>query len=486
MSEYHNEKDTDTSASKEVDRQVTRISSEDKCLLVDEMTDEQFYARLSPSRKRIIVFIVSISCLVSPLSSLAFLPAISEIAAQFDTSATVINISSAAYCVVMAVSPCLMGPLGDIYGRRVIFLTCLTFYTATSVCVAVSQNLSMFFVFRCLTALSGTAFFATGSSVIGDIYPPTDRGNAMGWVLSGSQLGPAFGPCLGGIIVNFASWRVIFWVLAGMGLFVLIMAFCFLVETGRFLKYKQLASNSNSKFVFVPYNPFRVVVALKHFSLMLAGMISVSLHYNMYALLTPIRYVMNPRFKLEEPLYAGLFYLAPGVGYLVGSFMGGRWADYHVRKYIQKRGRRVPEDRLRSAVIAHGLALPGSILIYGWTLDKEKGGMVIPVICMFVCGVAQTICFPSVNTYCVDSMPHLKGDAIASNYMIRFLAAAVASATILTQIKHIGIGWTCTISAFILWLGFLSNALLIVFGERLRGEDPKRNTEIEFQSQSKY
>jgi hypothetical protein len=66
------------------------------------------------------------------------------------------------------------------------------------------------------------------------------------------------------------------------------------------------------------------------------------------SLLTPIRYVLNPRFHLDSPLLSGLFYLAPGCGYLLGTFLGGRYADFITIKWQKKRnGTRVPEDRLR-------------------------------------------------------------------------------------------------------------------------------------------
>jgi hypothetical protein len=66
------------------------------------------------------------------------------------------------------------------------------------------------------------------------------------------------------------------------------------------------------------------------------------------SLLTPIRYVLNPRFHLDSPLLSGLFYLAPGCGYLLGTFLGGRYADFITIKWQKKRnGTRLPEDRLR-------------------------------------------------------------------------------------------------------------------------------------------
>jgi len=64
---------------------------------------------------------------------------------------------------------------------------------------------------------------------------------------------------------------------------------------------------------------------------------------------------------------------------------------------------RVPEDRLRSCLTAMGVVIPACMLIYGWSIEKEVGGIALPVIVMFIQGVAQLFCFPSLNTYCLVS-----------------------------------------------------------------------------------
>jgi hypothetical protein len=66
--------------------------------------------------------------------------------------------------------------------------------------------------------------------------------------------------------------------------------------------------------------------------------------------------------------------------------MGGRWADHTVKKWIRKRGYRVPEDRLRSPLIFMGLVIPGCMLVYGWSIEERKGGVALPVIPMFLQG----------------------------------------------------------------------------------------------------
>jgi MFS family permease len=170
----------------------------------------------------------------------------------------------------------------------------------------------------------------------------------------------------------------------------------------------------------------------------------------MYSLLTPIRYVLNPRFGLTSPLQSGLFYIAPGAGYLLGTFIGGRYADRVVKKYIKKRGKRVPEDRLNSCVFALGAVIPGCMLIYGWSIEKKVGGIALPVICMFVQGVAQLVCFPSLNTYCLDVMQKRSSEVMAGNYVIRYIFAAAGTAACLPIIEKVGVGIFSTISAVFL------------------------------------
>lgn len=452
-----------------VDDSPTMVSEEPQITELELMDDETFYSRYSPARKRLIVFVVSLSCFLSPMSSMAFLPAVSIIAEEFQTTGTIINISNAVFSFMMALSTILISPLAAIYGRRWTFIICLSLFVITSVLTAASQNLAMFFVFRALSALSGTPVFSVGSTILGDIYKPIERGGAMGLSLLGSQLGPAFGPVIGGIVVTYTSWRVIFWIQVGLGAIDLLLAISFLPETARVTELGKKRRKTGTNAWFVSYNPLRVVSALfKYPNLALAGVISMSMHFNMFSLLTPIRYVVDPRFGLDKPIFGGLFYLAPGFGYVAGAFLGGRWADFHVRKYMKSRGRCVPEDRLHSMTTAYGFFLPATILVYGWCLQKEKGGMAVPLVMMFIGGMAQTICYPSINTYCVDSMPQLRGDAIAGNYFVRFIAAGVSSASVLSEINKIGVGWTCTISAFFMLFGFGCCLALIKYGESLR------------------
>jgi hypothetical protein len=204
----------------------------------------------------------------------------------------------------------------------------------------------------------------------------------------------------------------------------------------------------------------------------------------MYSLLTPIRYVLNPRFELTSPLQSGLFYIAPGCGYLLGTFFGGRYADHIVKKYIRIRGERVAEDRLRSCLVSLGGVIPACMIIYGWSVEKKVGGIALPVIMMFLQGVAQLFCFPSLNTYCLDVMQgrsaevvgkslhvpfiHTRLTVIAGNYFMRYMFAAAGSAACLPAVRAIGVGWFSTISALFLVAGSAATYVTALYGKTWR------------------
>lgn len=453
------------------DMPVEQISS------VVEVPDE-VYDRLPAHRKLVIVFLLSFCSFLAPISSTSVLAATPEVAAEFSTTGSIINLVNALYMLFMGLSPIFWGPLSQVYGRRIVTITTAVGFLGCSIGTALSPNLAAFFVFRLLTAFEGTSFILVGASVIGDMYRPTERGTATGWFMSGTLVGPALGPFIGGIIVTYTSWRVIFWLQTGLAGVAAMGSYFLLPETIYHKRIDDLVGYSGTAKVKVMLgliNPWRVIRLWEYPNLLLTGLSSASLVWNMYSLLTPIRYVLNPRYNLTTPMQGGLFYLAPGCGYLVGTFIGGRYADYVVKKYIKKRGIRIPEDRMYSALPFMGIIIPGCVLIYGWSVEKNVGGIALTVVVLFLQGVAQLFCFPSLNTYCLDVMPGRGAEVIAGNYAIRYLFACAGTAVVLPAINGIGVGWFSTISALFVFAGTVCAFVSIKWGKEWRQKvDAKR------------
>jgi MFS family permease len=293
----------------------------------------------------------------------------------------------------------------------------------------------------------------------------------MGWFLMGTVVGPALGPFIGGVIVTFTSWRAIFYLQTALAGASFIGAYFLLPETAHTLKSAELSHLSVKARVHTilqMIHPWKVLKLYCYPNLIIASFASSSLVWNMYSLLTPIRYVLNPRFGLSSPIQSGLIYLAPGAGFLAGTLVGGRYADWITVRYIHIRGERIPEDRLRSALPFLGILIPVCILLYGWSVEKNFGGLAFPIVIMFVQALGQLFCFPSLNTYCLDVMPGKGAEVIAGNYMIRYMFAALGTGVVLPAVESIGVGWFSTITAAFLVLSAVATWAAILWGKQWR------------------
>ena len=122
-----------------------------------------------------------------------------------------------------------------------------------------------------------------------------------------------------------------------------------------------------------------------------------------YSLLSAPRYIISSKFHLASPLLAGLFYIAPAGGFLLGTILGGKYSDITVRKWIGKRnGIRLPQDRLNSGMIAFFLIIPAASLIFGWDLESRQpslGRLAVPIVTAFFVAAGLLAAFASLNTY---------------------------------------------------------------------------------------
>jgi hypothetical protein len=125
------------------------------------------------------------------------------------------------------------------------------------------------------------------------------------------------------------------------------------------------------------------------------------------------------------------------------------------------------------------------MLIYGWSVEKRVGGIALPVIMMFLQGVAQLFCFPSLNTYCLDVMQQCSAEVVAGNYFMRYIFAAAGSAACLPAVRAMGVGWFSTISAFCLVVGAVATYFTAEYGKGWRDDiDAKKAAKKEGENQA--
>ncbi|KAJ7585456.1 MFS superfamily [Mycena floridula] len=123
-----------------------------------------------------------------------------------------------------AVGLLLISPLGDLVRRRQLILLLITISTALTIGIAVSQNILTFGIFSFLVGIV-TVVPQILFPLAADLAPPERRASALSVVLSGLLFGVLIARVLSGIITEYASWRVVYYMSIGVQAFVLISSY---------------------------------------------------------------------------------------------------------------------------------------------------------------------------------------------------------------------------------------------------------------------
>jgi EmrB/QacA subfamily drug resistance transporter len=117
-----------------------------------------------------------------------------------------------AYVLASAVTVPLYGKLGDIYGRRLLYIVAISIFLVGSVLCGLAQTMGQLVGARVVQGMGAGGLFALANATIGVIIPPRERGRYQGLIGATFAAGSIIGPALGGILVDNASWRWVFYV----------------------------------------------------------------------------------------------------------------------------------------------------------------------------------------------------------------------------------------------------------------------------------
>jgi EmrB/QacA subfamily drug resistance transporter len=117
-----------------------------------------------------------------------------------------------AYVLAMAVTVPLYGKLGDIYGRRRLYIVAISIFLFGSVLCGLAQSMTQLVASRAIQGMGAGGLFALAIATVGVIVPPRDRGRYQGLIGATFAAGSIIGPAIGGLIVDNTSWRWVFFV----------------------------------------------------------------------------------------------------------------------------------------------------------------------------------------------------------------------------------------------------------------------------------
>ena len=116
------------------------------------------------------------------------------------------------YLLAATVSTPVYGKLGDMIGRKPVFLAAILIFLAGSMLSGLSQTMNELIAFRAVQGIGAGGLMVGAQAIIGDIVPPRERGRYMGLIGSVFGVASVAGPLLGGFLVESLSWRWVFYV----------------------------------------------------------------------------------------------------------------------------------------------------------------------------------------------------------------------------------------------------------------------------------
>ena len=456
------------------------------------------YTIFTSTQKTLLLVLVSVAGTFSASASNIYFPAIPSVAADLNVSTELVNLTVTLYLVFQGISPAFWGVLSDVKGRRLTYLCTFVVFLGACIGLAETKNYAQILVLRCLQSSGSASTIAIGSGVIGDITTREERGGYMGTYQGIILIPIAVGPILGGVFANTLGWRAIFWFLTIYGGVFLVLLIVVLPETLRALvgngsippkglakspldylqrrrvdeevlvrSASQTTTAQSMKARLDIMEPLRIIFRLD----VTFAIFFISVYYMAWQMvLTVLSTLFQSIYHLTE-IQIGLCFLANGSGSILGTILAGKLLDFDYRR-IKARFTGDVKDfplehaRLRTIWLYAGLQA-GSLLVFGWTLDKGVH-FAVPLICLFLIGWASVCIQSCVTTFLVDVYATKGASATAALNLVRCLLGAAGTAAILPCTNGIGIGWSFTLFTGILLACFGLLVLQMTVGKRIR------------------
>ncbi len=159
-----------------------------------------------------------VGAFLNPFMTNAVNVALPPIGQEFGLNAVLLGWVSTSYLLGSVVFLVPFARAADIYGRKRIFLIGVASYTGASLLCAAAPSATLLLVFRIAQGIAAAMIWSNGVAMLMSVYPPAERGRALGITVACVYLGLGVGPFLGGILTEHLGWRTIFLVNVPFGL----------------------------------------------------------------------------------------------------------------------------------------------------------------------------------------------------------------------------------------------------------------------------
>ena len=338
------------------------------------------------------------------ISTDLYLPAMPAMQAALHASSGTVELSISGYLIGFSLGQLVWGPIGDRYGRRLPVAIGLVLFILGSAGCALSPSAQILIACRVLQAIGACASVVLARAMVRDIYAGAHAAQMMSTLMTVMAVAPLIGPSLGGLILQAASWRAIFWVLVVVGL----------VTLGALYSFPETLPPVRRSRTPLHQSLGRYAMLLKHPGFLGYAGVSGFFYAGVFAYIagTPFAYI---DYHHVQPQQYGLLFALGIAGIMVTNQFNARWV-------IRLGGMRLIRGGALLATVAG--------LVAAWSASTDGGGLAGLVVPLFVFVSANGFIVANSISGALNNFPQLAGSASALIGAMQYGSGILGSALV--------------------------------------------------------
>ncbi|MBM7585567.1 DHA1 family bicyclomycin/chloramphenicol resistance-like MFS transporter [Bacillus pakistanensis] len=285
--------------------------------------------RTSTQSKRIwMAIVLGTLAAFAPLSIDMYLPALPDIAKEFHTNTSLVQLSLTFFLLGLSLGQLLAGPFSDVRGRRKPLLIGLMIYFVASLLCVFSQSIWGLILLRFIQGLAGAAGIVISRAIVRDLYSGSELTKFFALLALVNGVAPVLAPIVGGQLLRIAPWQGVFMVLSMIGLVMFLIVLFGLPET---LSHES-RSLGGIKNTLITFQKLILNRSFMGYALSQGLVFSA-----MFAYISGSPFVLQNIYGVSPQMFS-LIFAINGIGIIIASQITGRMAGRISEKKLFKVG----------------------------------------------------------------------------------------------------------------------------------------------------
>ncbi|HCX9028068.1 TPA: multidrug effflux MFS transporter [Staphylococcus aureus] len=362
------------------------------------MNDLTYFNKRSP------IFIIILGSLtaIGALSIDMFLPGLPDIRHDFQTTTSNAQLTLSMFMIGLAFGNLFAGPISDSTGRRKPLIIAMIIFTLASLGIVFVHNIWLMVALRFLQGVTGGAAAVISRAIASDMYSGNELTKFMALLMLVNGIAPVVAPTIGGIILNYSVWRMVF---------VILTIFGFVMVIGSLLKVPEsltVTNRESSSGLKTMFKNFKILLKTPRFVLpmLIQGMTFVLL----FTYISAFPFIIQKIYGMTAIQFSWMF-AGIGITLIISSQLTGYLVDFIDSQKLM---------RGMTMIQIIGVILVTIVLLNHWNFWILAIGFIILI--APVTGVA-TLGF----TIAMDESSSGRGSSSSLLGLVQFLFGGVAS-----------------------------------------------------------